>query len=524
MMLCGSRPVLSVARQSWLPFLAVFALAAAGPLLILSYTDFDGLYGPDSYAYFDYAVGPLRTSLDLLAIPPPFFWPLGYPAMVAVMSYLTGPSPLAGQIVAVVCAGVVPVLTLALGNELLRSEQSEHSDSMPRAALLGGLVAALNGQLWQSAMVVMSDTAGLAAGTTSIWLLARYLRLQRSRHLVAGAVFWGIAILIRWAYALLLLPWVVALLWDPRMPAGLIVRARRLIMAGLIVLVVLGPELAVATRHHVRGKGQTTAFAGDLEIYRWNLANMARRRFETSDGELAYRLPNGLYYAVAPAFPAYFTPIGAPLVLVGLLDLIRRRSQRTLMLLGSWALVIYLFHGGAAWQNIRFTLAYLPPLAIFAGIGADRLVTLVGARRRAKAVLVATLVMTVMAAAAVQNSVRFIDRAEVNLTIVRWTEQQLPSSAILVTFQLTGTFRHHSRIDTRELFFETPVSLNSALETGRPVFLLVDTPSIDGQWRAQPPGVNVRWLRSGPGLVTVGQQGAFTLYRVGTATSSIDVR
>jgi hypothetical protein len=369
----------------------------------------------------------------------------------------------------------------------------------------------------------MSDTAGLAAATASMWLVARYLRVPRTRYLAIGAALWGVAILIRWAYALLVLPWLVALLADRGVSATAIARARRLVLAGVIVLTVLGPELAIATVHHVRGHGGTIAFAGNLAIYRWNPANIARRQFETSDGTLAYRWPNGVYYAVAPAFPAYFTPIAAPLALVGLLDLVRHRQRRMLMLLGAWAMAIYVFHAGTAWQNIRFTLAYLPPLAIFAGVGANRLLTLLEVRRRSWAVVAASAVALLMAGAAAWNCVRFVDRAEANLAIVRWTEQQLPPSALLATFQLTSLFQHHTQIETRELFSETPATLRAALNTGRPVFLLVDTPSIDAQWRTQPPGLNMRWLRDGPGLLTVGHQGSFTLYRVGMATGSLDV-
>ena len=40
---------------------------------------FDGLYGQDPFAYYDYATGPLRSALLALQLPPPFTWPPGYP-------------------------------------------------------------------------------------------------------------------------------------------------------------------------------------------------------------------------------------------------------------------------------------------------------------------------------------------------------------------------------------------------------------------------------------------------------------
>ena len=39
-----------------------------------------------------------------------------------------------------------------------------------------------------------------------------------------------------------------------------------------------------------------------------------------------------------------------------------RLARPTALLILGWAGVVYAFHAGAAWQNFRFTLAYLPPL------------------------------------------------------------------------------------------------------------------------------------------------------------------
>ena len=49
---------------------------------------FDGLYGQDPFAYYDYATGPLRSALLALQLPPPFTWPPGYPLLVALASFV----------------------------------------------------------------------------------------------------------------------------------------------------------------------------------------------------------------------------------------------------------------------------------------------------------------------------------------------------------------------------------------------------------------------------------------------------
>ncbi|HEY0582025.1 MAG TPA: hypothetical protein VGE94_07565, partial [Chloroflexota bacterium] len=47
---------------------------------------FDGLYGQDAFAYFEYATTSVRQSILHLAPLEPFFWPPGYPLLVAVTS------------------------------------------------------------------------------------------------------------------------------------------------------------------------------------------------------------------------------------------------------------------------------------------------------------------------------------------------------------------------------------------------------------------------------------------------------
>ena len=74
-------------------------LLALPATLLAAARGFDGLYGQDAYAYFDYAVGAVRQSLVHAKPLEPFFWPPGYPLLVALVSLATGPVALAGQLV-----------------------------------------------------------------------------------------------------------------------------------------------------------------------------------------------------------------------------------------------------------------------------------------------------------------------------------------------------------------------------------------------------------------------------------------
>src|SRR5262249_47745280 len=124
---------------------------------------------------------------------------------------------------------------------------------------------------------------------------------------------------------------------------------------GGVLAALIGPGLMARS-------SAASSFTGDLEVYSWSPLNFFRRTFTTIDGVQTYRLTNGLYYALAPGHPDYFTPLLAPLLAPGLWVLWQRRRALPWVLLVAWPAMILAFHAGAPWQNFRFALAALPPL------------------------------------------------------------------------------------------------------------------------------------------------------------------
>ncbi|MFN8514003.1 MAG: hypothetical protein U0841_15745 [Chloroflexia bacterium] len=94
-------------------------LILAIPALYALARHFDGLYGQDPFAYYDYAIGPLRAALAQPALPPPYYYPPGYPLLVTLATYLVGTRPLAGQLVSLLAGALVPLLTALLAHEAL---------------------------------------------------------------------------------------------------------------------------------------------------------------------------------------------------------------------------------------------------------------------------------------------------------------------------------------------------------------------------------------------------------------------
>ena len=503
--------------------LSVQACLALGLIVLLpaatlaARRGFDGLYGQDAYAYYDYAVHSVRASILHLRPLEPFFWPPGYPLLVALSSLLFGETPLAGQLVSLLMSAAVPVLTALLARELCPDQ--------PWLALLAGLLAAVPGQLWQSGMVVMADTTGLALATCAALSLVRYARARTWQWLVAASAALACATLARWIYGVVAIPFAVfallCLLETPpaarRRAVGQAVAA--LVVAAAILLPVLGSSVLKVFTH----PAEPAPFAGNLQVYSWSALNAFKSDFFTADGHLVYTQPNGLYYLLAPANLAFFGPLIAPWAVLGAWRALREWPRRNSVLIVGWAAIVFAFHAGAPWQNFRFALAYLPPLAILAATGLAwglAFVSGTGDRRfRRVAVglvaVVCALSALVVAASGVRLLQGFVGRKDDELALVRLVQAQIPPPTELLSFGPTLTFRQYTTIPTFDLYDLAPADLDAVVANhASGPYVLVDDANIDEQWSAAAPGQNLHTLRAERALVPVGAHGAYTLYRV----------
>ncbi len=502
---------LSLSGMEWWWAAILFVLALIVRAAGLLGQGFDGLYGQDAYSYFTYAVGPLKTALLHFQPPPPYFWPPGYPLLIALGSLLFGASPLVGQWVSLLAGSLVTVLTYALAREVAGGLNG--ADELRWAPVVAGLVTVFHPQLWQSSVVVMSDTVSLAAGTLGAWALARYARSDRARWLALSAAALAYAMATRWAYALEAIPCAVygVYLLVSRAKGRRAETTRGAIGAtlsgGAVLAALIGPGL-------LSRSPAAPAFTGDLEVYSWSPLNFFRRQFTTIDGLLSYRLPNGLYYALSPGHPDFFTPLLAVLLAPGLWLLWRRRRAMPLVLLLAWPVMILGFHAGAPWQNFRFTLAALPPLAVLVGLGAAQVAAWLGPARNwiALGLVMAGCIWQLVAGGALVN--QFIQRKRGDLAIVAGVESQAPANAQLLTFSMTGAFSYYSRLDTHELWALDTSQVADLMADGRPTLVLLDVANVETQWLGHAPSNNYHWLRDGPGLDPLGQYESYTLFRV----------
>lgn len=498
------------------PHPIVLSVVLIVPALIALSRRFDGLYGQDPFAYYDYAVGPLRASLSDFAAPPPFHWPPGYPLLVALASFITGPQPLAGQAVSLLAGALVPLLTALLAREVWPpSRSSYHGDMSPRAALtvpfIAGALVACAPQLWQSSIVVMSDTAGLAAATGGAWALLRYGRTRRGGWLALAAVCLACAILTRWAYALVALPCVAYTGWLVARSVGpeRLRMVRHAIGAGAFGAALLAPLIWAALPALLPAASRDPSFAADLLVYRWRPLNMVRRDFATADGRLTYILPNGVYYATLLARPLYFTPVLAWPLLLGLWRALRRPTPQLLLITG-WLAVVLAFHAGTPWQNVRFALACAPPCAILIALGLASIHERGGRPARLAAITLLALGLAWMLVTGPQLLDNFIDRKEADVAVARTIAA--PPDARLLTFGLTLTLRHYTSYEVIDLSTVDPAALAFLLADTRPTLVLLDVTNIERQWGDRPLGANYRWLRDHGTLTPAAKHGRYTLF------------
>ena len=490
-------------RSAWSALALVLVAVSAARLVLVANTGFDGLIGQDAYAYFGYVVDSLVVDGALVFPPPPFPFPPGYPYLVAVAVLVLGAAPWVGQLLSFAAALVAAILTAGLAHRIWPGR--------PWLAATAGSLVVLNGHLGRASILVMSDACGLAAATASVLLVMEYRRSGRAPWLVTAAAAAAAAVLCRWAMGLVAVPVTLyAMAALARLPRG-----RALghgLAAAVVTVIVLSPVL-------VELGSETPGFVVDFDAARWSPGHALQRTTVSAEGTQTFAAPPAVYYAIAPAHPSVLAPIMAVFLLPGLwaaVGTMRSRSGpwREVALVVGWALVVYVFLGGIALRNPRFTLTYLPPLAVLAALGVWKVDELLPSRRRVVAT-VAALGVGWTAIGGWSYTVDLVREKARHLQIVRWVEALVEGDARLITFWYTATFRFESGIETIELFDLDLRFIRATLDDLRPTYLLVNSNNIENQWRGRSPAAGYEALRRDPGLELIAGHDGLSLFIVG---------
>lgn len=499
--------------------IGLFLVALLVRVLVLVAYPFDGLYGQDAFGYYDYA-RQLWLSTRLGQAPAPFYWPLGYPALVALAFSFWGFAPRAGQIVSLLSGALIAPLVFWLTREAIASP----IERIPLGAILAALVAAIGGELLQLSLAVMADAPAIMWAFVSALTLVRYTRTHRARWLLLASLTLALAILTRWVFGVLIAPWALACLLTWR-SAG----AKRTVAHAALAAALPLPLFALQYGALIPSNSIEHAW-----LVGWNPVHALMRTFDNADGHFEYALPVGLFYAQPLAHPSYLFPLLTPFVVVGLWAMRRATSTLRIVVVG-WLAAAYLFLMGIPYENFRFGLTLWPPLVVLMGVGLEWVWQKMDGGRRTEdgsqstvcrlpsavilrgaplvLILISLLAMAFWSARRLQT---FFATKDQSLALVRQVEADLPPSSIVVTFGLTEFFKHYTKVRVVEFYNQNPVSLRDLACDRSDVFLVLDTRNVETQWANRAPELNLRWLRQGA-LLERGRYQAHTLYQIAIA-------
>lgn len=318
-----------------------YLLVAAYFVMLLVFVravGFNGLYGQDAHEYYRYSKALLNW-LNTGQHPGDYFWPVWYPLAGALVAYVTHlPVLFSLQLVSIVSLCVIVWVAL---------RWVQAYNQMVTIAVFIGL--GLSPLLLRSGLVVMADTMSIAATMLALLCFKNYDAKPRQQYVLGFAVFGALAVMTRYASAVVLLPAAVYMAY------GILVNRQWLSIAGALLLTTLICVPHVVLRHNA-----PLAFVKHEWVTSWSVLNFFGRIFATPDGIQHYKLPNLLF-----VFGGLLHPSFGLLLLPVVYLAVRRRALTTVNIILLITIVLYgLFLAGIPFQNKRFMLAILPVVVL----------------------------------------------------------------------------------------------------------------------------------------------------------------
>lgn len=310
-------------------------------VLGLRLTGFDGMVGQDSYAYVDQA-RLMRSDLSNGLHNDSFHWPMGYPFLGVLVSYVGLTVPFAMQLLTSLCmAGLLLVM-----HELLRKIYPKESAVGLAVYLVFFLFLAPF--LFRSTLLAMSDIPTVFILLCSIYFALQFYNSGKNWFLIIGVLSFSIACWMRYATLVFTVP--VGLFYF----AG-IVRKNNWSMWWLglspliftVVYLILFREADYLYSHNA--------------LRNWDIANFFRRTHITQQGHYTYALPNVIYIWY-PFFHYGFSFFS----LIFLTINYRRLSSLYFGLIVFTYLCYVTFVAGLDAQNTRYLLPVYPLVLVLA--------------------------------------------------------------------------------------------------------------------------------------------------------------
>ncbi|MCP4420854.1 MAG: phospholipid carrier-dependent glycosyltransferase, partial [Chloroflexi bacterium] len=489
--------------------ISLFALAFAIRAGVALSLQFDGLYGQDPFAYFKQAVA-IAENLPRGELPPrDFFWPNGYPLLAAVFMWAMGKTASAAQLVNLLFGAALAPLVYALSQAVLPKHGHQ-------SGILAGLIVAVAGQPILSSVVAMADIPSLFWATLGTLLLARVWdgnKYDPRKLALAGAAL-GLAVITRWVYALLAVPFAIFALYQIRKHKTPWWHLAAPTLVGMAILI---PQVWLSSTR-----------PGNVSygwLVGWRPWNALTREFSHVDGYYNYLLPTGLFYLQPAGHPSFMFPLFGLAAAWGLWQLWRAAQNKhhweMLILIAGWGIVIYAFFAGFPYQNLRYGLAIYPPLLVLAGFGSSELLNMVAPKWFPKPTFWKLAIQLGIAFSLLSTSLwaaranyRFLTPQNHSKAIAQQIEATLPEDATLLAFGITLTLEYYTNINVLEFFYFDSGKLEALIAETNPTYLLLDTQNIATQWQGKALDTNYQWLQDNTILTQLAYYPPYTLFQI----------
>lgn len=320
-------------------------------LVFVWVTQFNGLYGQDSYEYLRYTkqlVGFVKTGVN----PGDYFYPMLYPVIGTIISFLFS-LPFALQLVSILSLIISAIYLYKILVLLYRTEKKSTMQYI-------FLFFLLSPYMLRGSIVVMSDSLAIVCVVASYYYFEQYIRTTVNKYFLELVFFFAAAISTRYAAFVVLIPFMLIAVavffknFSEGLTWGKILTL--LLSLGIIGIIFL-PHLLI--RSHL-----LFGFIHHEWLMTWSPFNFFLNQFNTSDGFSSYLFYNIIFVFFNVIHPAFCF---AGIFLLISLKIMGGKNLNIPLIIS--VLLYSLFLAGIPFQNMRFLLLSFPFVLILLSQG-----------------------------------------------------------------------------------------------------------------------------------------------------------
>ncbi|MGH2575898.1 MAG: hypothetical protein ACRDFC_09390, partial [Ignavibacteria bacterium] len=320
--------------------------------------------------------------------------------------------------------------------------------------------------------------------------------------------FISVSIMTRYAYLIIIIPLTVYLVYLKFSKAERFeLKRNHLLISVFIGVLIFSPQLYYILNYGV----PNLQYEGEIGTWAssWNPVNFFKKDFTTLDGTMNYKLWNGMYY-LSPVFHPICLSIFGITFLAGVYKLLQKHENKIIILTFSWVLAFYLYYAGFPFQNLRFTISFLPALVIVSSIGLLR----IDVKQVYKNLfLIAGIICLITYN--VYHISGFTKQKKDDLEIVGWVDENIPSDAVIFSFEITGTLKHYSRLKPEEFYNFTQEGLKNKISSYKgEIFFILPVGKLHTQWKGLPLEKNYEFVKSNYHTKQVTQLSYYTIFKL----------